>query len=192
MSPTVNDGSFESVADGGDNTTVTTPIPLGPVWTIEATATPAGWLDRDDRVLDTDGRVSVFQDAPSGVTTLTSVDILGTNGYSKVRSGDTFLWAFHINAQNLGTDSYNNLNLSFDDGSTWATIGTGAASDGNQNLWQIHTGQYIATGADAAAAASGGLRVRFVLHRGSGNNWSDNVRLWVIPAPPQGTVVSIR
>lgn len=204
IDPTTNDGSFESLDDNGigdgsndhkmdagasevvgsDATPGASGV-FGGVWTVshDGDAEQGGWLDRGPATpYASDGLIGMFQDGGRRTTSLTTVaSILGVHGYTTVREGDVFSFSFDHNGESAGTGTYSSLRLSFDGGSRFLTIGTGANTDGDESAFQTTRGTYTATAADATSAATDGLLVQFVLIDANGNNWSDNVRLSVTP-----------
>ncbi|NQT41414.1 MAG: PEP-CTERM sorting domain-containing protein [Planctomycetes bacterium] len=168
MDPQTNDGSFES-------NTITTnhaPTTLPPVWTITETGTGGVLGPGHDARFKSDGSRAMFSD--SGITTATSMDLLGTNGYDSVSEGDLFDWSFDFNS--WGSDSGGTLELDFGNGAV--LLGTGL-SDGDIGTYHTISGTYTATAADAAG---GQLVLLAHLNRGAGNAYADNVRLTVIAA----------
>lgn len=212
ITPTLNDGSFESLDDDGvgnasaDNklggnasATIGSAVTpgysgvYGGVWTIKNNGggSKGGWLDRGpDSKLESDGLIGVFQDDDNSTSVLESIDILGTSGYATVNDGDVFSGSFDVNAHVVaaGTTSYSTVSLSFDGGTSWETVGTQVADDGLEDAFQTGVISYTATELDASGAAINGLRVQFTLHRENGNNWSDNVQLSVTPIPEPASV----
>ena len=186
MDPDVNDGSFESVFTGSGTVRVdgNTTTNLGAVW-IYANNGPnnnAGWFNNTE--------VIPYSDNDDYTNTVTSVDILGTSGYTAVTAGDEYSWSFDVfarsNASNTGTNSFGSLSLSFDGGATWNLLGTLVDGD-QQNDFDTLSGIYTATVQNATDSFSHGLMVRgsFAdVTDGAGNNANirfDNVNLSVIP-----------
>ncbi|MEM6505264.1 MAG: PEP-CTERM sorting domain-containing protein [Planctomycetota bacterium] len=193
MDPTTNDGSFES-RTGDAKLFPGSDVVTGP-WTVSHDA-PAGdvggLLDRADDRLDTDGTVGIFQDTGGSTTTAaTNASILGTNGYNTVAAGDTFSGSFDVNALDSGVNSFGEVLLSFDGGSTWQSAGVQLASDGvfgvnptpSLTNWQTGTISYVASAQDAADAANSGLLVSVEITDVDGNAFLDNVQISVDPVP---------
>ncbi|MEM9236864.1 MAG: SdrD B-like domain-containing protein [Verrucomicrobiota bacterium] len=206
IGPAVNDGSFESVDDDGsadrsadlllgeDASAVVgsalTPGNsgvLGGVWSIEngGTNQSGGLRDQGTPRHASDGLIGVFQHATSGPTTVTTVSsILGTNGYAVVTEGDVFQFSFDHNCPQAsgGSNSSAEMQLSFDGGSSFISIGTGTNTDGNRDAFQTTSGTYTATAANATAAASGGLLARLIVRDSGANARADNLNLSVTAA----------
>ena len=193
MDDFTNDGSFESVSGSGTNPNVGGPIALGPVWTIVENGN-GGWIDNSGLAtkLKSDGTVGIYQDDAGKKTTVTSIDILGTGGYTAVALGDKFTGVFDVNGQASGNSSYSELYLSFDGGSTWKLVASRAITDANESVFQTGTGIYKATADDVANAAANGLKVKFELNDVDANNWSDNVQLSVEPYVLRATVIMVQ
>lgn len=189
MDPTTNDGSFESAAS--DNKLVnpngagsfSDPVAMGPVWEVQHNGgnRKGGWLNRDPSFLQSDGRACLFQDDAGATTRATSKNILGVNGYDTVQAGDTFLYSFDYNGEAGGDLSETSLQLSFDGGATFKTLGTGRINDADSSAYQTTSGSYVATTSDAENAATGGLLVRLILRDINANIWADNIILGVNP-----------
>lgn len=191
MDDTVNDGSFESVSGGGDKPNLGGPIALGSVWTIVSDGN-GGWLDGANQSLISDGTVGVYQDDAGKKTTLTSINLLGTHGYTTVNTGDKFNGTFDVNGQASGTSSFSVLYLSFDGGITWKVVASQAITDANEGAFQSGIGNYRATVDDTIAAAINGLMAKFEVNDVDANNWSDNVRLQVTPYVLHGTTLLVQ
>lgn len=173
MSPTVNDGSFESV-----NTSFFAPTSLTawPTITNPGVAGSGGLLSNppNNSVLaGAHGHEALFADL--NTTTATSINLLGTGGYMAVQAGDIFNWSFMVNSHRAA--SFGTIQLDFGSGNI-QTLGTGTAGDTDLSTFLTISGSYTATATDAA---SGSLKVLFstTVAVQSGAVYGDNVNLSV-------------
>jgi len=206
MSPTVNDGSFESNVV----TDTTFGVRQGPftiasgVWNITNTQN-GGWHGgmltnipngANSVVLaGANGENALFSDGTNSTqnsATATSISLFGGQ-YLAVHAGDVFSWSFTLNS--WGFDSSGTLQLNFGGGDI-QTVGTGVAGDGNISVFETISGTYTATAADAAG---GQLNATFTIETGktstgaggigSTNVYGDDVQLSVAPVPEPSTIM---
>ena len=130
MSPSVNDGSFESVAS-----TIQAPTTLVSGWSLTDTvANNGGLLFATNGVLaGANGDEAVFADL--GQTTATFPSLLST-GYTSVHASDVFAWSFDVNSWHAASSATLQLKFSASD---IVTLATGTAQDTNTATFHIAT-----------------------------------------------------
>ncbi len=182
-----NDGSFENGSRGGNqagdgklNAGETRNIASATgafSWSFtsgSATNARAGWLDRNNPVFDTDGNCGLFTD--DGTSTITSVNLMGTNGYTQVREGDTFSLTFDANAINGNISS--NIGVSLLVGTREVSLGSFIPDTDQTGFETSPLLTYTASAGDQGAT---NLRAIIKMVRVGSNIYADDFSLAVAP-----------